>query len=220
MPDELIHLLKNVKSFSEAKRIVDSQFVKREEDVGEAISVAASIKCPVPRNATVTTTYASSSAPATPLYLGSGHECKPRLATVKLSPPSNGFYYPSFINLHRCTGSCGFLHPNVWQCEVTAQEEIKYSVYEISLTNSGVIEIKVMNHTGCACDCVVKEHHCDADTMRYNKDICRCECINDESSCDTSIKKWNEAHCVCECKFPPAQCSIGQVWSTERCECQ
>ena len=62
MPDELIRLLKNVKSSSEAKRIIESQLVKRgqEDEVEkrtETISVAATIKCPVPRNKTVITTY-------------------------------------------------------------------------------------------------------------------------------------------------------------------
>lgn len=194
-----------------------------EKREGGATSVAATIKCPVPRHATVKTTYASSSASAIPLYVpGNGIDsaCAPHPTTVQLNPPANAFYHPASIRLHRCAGYCPYVDPDVFQCELTAQTEIKYSVYQISHTSYSPVEIKVMNHTACACGCVIKEHHCDAETMRYNKNICRCECINNESSCNPSIKKWNPSHCKCECKFPPTQCSAGQEWSTETCACQ
>merc|ERR1711973_240835 len=138
---------KDVKSSSEAKRIPMQHFVRKDEEDAvekrEAVSVATSLPCQVARASTVTTLKATDSTP--PIFLdifSSDLNCEPVPVRVKLIS-ADGHYYPTYITLHRCMGSCGPLQAGVKQCEVVQEQEIKYGLMKASYDGSfEMVEIK------------------------------------------------------------------------------
>ncbi|EDO39428.1 predicted protein [Nematostella vectensis] len=144
--------------------------------------------------------------------------CKPHLTVVPIDPPNYG-YYPYFIKLHRCGGSCDITQPNVRECVALETERVKVGVIAIS----GVPRDTIMavNHTKCGCQCVAKPSDCDPEVQVWEPNNCLCKC----RYADTQPKKcpeghrWSASSCSCMCDKAPEVCPVGKYWSQRSCGC-
>lgn len=145
--------------------------------------------------------------------------CHPYLSVVKVEEPGDRdqFYWPSFVELHRCAGGC-FVSPEAQHCKVTQQESVALLVKDVRLNIVNEKIVVMSNHTSCSCACVEKV--CN-ERQKFNKALCRCECIVENVDCENQVNKtWNEQSCQCECKFAGELCSKGEKWSEDSCNCE
>ena len=145
--------------------------------------------------------------------------CSPRPTAIQV--PKDPLYtltFPSYVILHRCTGSC-VAHQNTHHCTVTHRNEMSIKVEKI-IPGYYVGSVKVYNHTKCGCDCIKKESDCDLAKHVWNKDSCSCLCKHDGSlQCDMQIYRWNTATCECDCINPPTHCEYKKAWDQKKCGC-
>lgn len=142
--------------------------------------------------------------------------CLPYPSIVKVEEQGvwGEFYWPSFVELHRCVGGC-YVSPRFEQCKVTQQENVVLKVRNIDSNVEHTISIA--NHTACDCACVRKV--CN-ERQWYNEKHCRCECLGNGGDCKKDNKRWNKQSCQCECINAPDICSPGEKWSTDSCRCE
>ena len=144
--------------------------------------------------------------------------CAPRATTIKIPKIFGVSNFPSYIILHRCTGSCPLRDGQ--HCTVTQQDAINIFITEIKGNVADFKAMTVYNHTGCACDCSTTASHCDPNIQRYNGDLCKCECLQDGSQCDSATQNWDDNTCQCECNMAPQHCDDhNKEWDTKICGC-
>nr|QNH72560.1 toxin candidate TRINITY_DN17559_c0_g1_i1 [Ceriantheomorphe brasiliensis] len=144
--------------------------------------------------------------------------CGTRPTLVALDPVNHD-YFPYFVTLSRCGGSCNTVPPNIFHCVAKTQTNVVLDVFSIL---SGTLEQVVLkNDTSCGCECVVKEDQCDPQMQVYKPDRCRCECKFNETSIECAQNfKWNQEHCECLCDLEPQPCRDNMIWSPQDCRCQ
>lgn len=138
--------------------------------------------------------------------------CRARPTLVALDHPTYRFF-PYFVMLHRCGGSCGTSQPTIRECVATEYNEVEIHVYIQSLGQTK--KIKERNHTKCGHSCVAKPEDCNPKYQIWNEGNCKCECLFNNSdppagSCPVD-HKWNRGTCGCECAKPPETCGIREV---------
>ena len=103
--------------------------------------------------------------------------CALRPEVIAIDP--NGHrYFPYFVELHRCSGSCSTISPATQHCVAKAWEDIPVKVYDYAQSKDNII-VTVKNHT-----------------------LCGCECVTDPSSCDYEVQDWDQVNCRCKCRYP------------------
>ena len=141
----------------------------------------------------------------------SNEYCSARPTLVALGEPEYDFF-PYFVKLNRCGGSCGSTKPTVQECVATEYTEVEIS--QISPVNGKHNLIKVKNHTKCGCSCVAKPDQCHPTYEMWNQNHCGCQCLYRNSDPPTPCKvgfKWNRASCKCMCARVPTTCGPQQV---------
>ncbi|EDO47017.1 predicted protein [Nematostella vectensis] len=143
---------------------------------------------------------------------------------------SNGFYFPTHVRLHRCTGACS-AKPRVLECAPTETKNISLLVFSVSWTadqsSSGSrprwyrnpILVPMTNHTRCGCQCVIKPSQCNPQTQTFSRENCRCECKPQTSPCPRHFQ-WDQIRCKCVCNpYHIPRCPSRQEWHSDVCKC-
>jgi len=144
--------------------------------------------------------------------------CAVRPALVPVDP-QNHDYFPYFVTLNRCSGSCNTVPPNIFHCVAKTQADVVVEAFSIL---SGVLEqVTLKNDTACKCECVVKADQCDKEWQVYKPDRCRCECKYESENVQCAPNfKWNQEHCECLCDLEPQPCRADMFWSPQDCRCR
>lgn len=103
----------------------------------------------------------------------------PVLSTVAVDEPYHRFF-PYFVRLHRCQGSCGHKSPNIKRCVATEYKNIKITVHD-STNGWQQKEITVQNHTSCGHQCKASASDCDLQVQEWNEQSCECKCLYSHS---------------------------------------
>ena len=83
-------------------------------------------------------------------------------------------YVPYFIDdVYRCSGSCGSVSPDTYQCVVKTQNNVTGDVLEIA--TSTLKRITVVNDTSCECACATKAEDC-SENEEFVEGRCSCDC--------------------------------------------
>ncbi len=85
--------------------------------------------------------------------------------------PTHPLYYPYFVSLHRCNGSCGTNSPARFKCVPSKQKAVEITVRHGLETKV----VKLSNHTECTTECVIKEGNCVYPNT-YDGKQCTCKC--------------------------------------------
>lgn len=133
-------------------------------------------------------------------------------------------YSPECTRVKRCSGCCV---SSRLACLPTATRTIPFTVTVLEYKTGTKLKFKnrdvtlVEEHVSCACQCRVKEEHCNH-LQRYNAPNCRCECTNpdDRTRClqESDIKQWNPDTCLCECN-EVKECTTGTYFDRNYCRC-
>jgi len=136
--------------------------------------------------------------------------CKPRPTLVAIDNPDYNFF-PYFVKLHRCGGSCDNVQPSVQSCT-----PLQYNIVPVTVQVIGTSETKIINeknHTRCGCECVVSPDNCNLELEDWRPDMCQCKCkYNDTTSkpCGQGMI-WSKSYCRCRCNKAPEQCGANKV---------
>lgn len=144
--------------------------------------------------------------------------CKPRPTLVAIDNPDYKFF-PYFVKLHRCGGSCDNVQPSVQSCTPLQYNEVPVTVQVIGTSETKVIKEK--NHTRCGCECVISPDNCDLEFEDWRPDMCQCKCKYNDTPpvpCGQGMI-WSRSHCRCMCNKVPEQCGPNKVWSSKACGC-
>ncbi|KAL9980734.1 hypothetical protein ACROYT_G009370 [Oculina patagonica] len=144
--------------------------------------------------------------------------CSPRPTLVAIDNPNYKFF-PYFVKLHRCGGSCDNVQPSVQSCVPLQYNEVPVTVQVIGTSATKVIMEK--NHTRCGCECVISPDDCNLDLEDWRPDICQCKCKYTDTPpvpCGQGMN-WSKNHCRCMCNKEPEQCGPNKVWSAKACGC-
>lgn len=155
--------------------------------------------------------------------------CKPRSVVVPLVSPVKMHkllhFYPSHMELNRCSGSCNLNHRALTTCTPTKVQTIEIPVTAILLkpptdTEAKCFMVKVQEHSACTCNCTVQERHCIPNKQKYDRSRCRCECTDSkqQASCDKQGKIWDPVNCSCHC-HEVSPCSTGSLFDPDKCLC-
>lgn len=151
-------------------------------------------------------------------YIPGDAHCAPRPATIKLPKVFGISNFPSFVILHRCSGSCSLQDKQ--HCAVTQQDAINVQILKITGNVPTFEDTKFYNHTGCGCDCINSASQCDPQKQTWNAGHCKCDCIGDGSQCDSATQIWDADACDCECNMAPQHCDDHKKeWDTKICGC-
>ena len=136
--------------------------------------------------------------------------CKPRPTLVAIDHPNYKFF-PYFVKLHRCGGSCEDLQPSVQSCIPLQYNEVNIEVQLVGSSAANVIKEK--NHTRCGCECVIKPDQCNLDLEDWRPEKCQCKCKYNDTTPETCGQgmTWNKNLCRCMCKKEPEQCGSNKV---------
>ncbi|XP_058445418.1 uncharacterized protein LOC131426582 [Malaya genurostris] len=154
--------------------------------------------------------------------------CNTQPTIVSLRPENNSdprlIYSPSCTRVQRCSGCCVSKRLS---CQPTSTRTRTFTVNVLEYVSGVKTRFKsrdlalIEEHVGCACQCRVKEEHCNG-LQRYNARNCRCDCVNndDRSKClqQQDIKQWNPDTCLCECN-DPKECTSGSYFDHNYCKC-
>ena len=146
------------------------------------------------------------------IHLPNQH-CEPRPTLVALGHPHYNFF-PFFVILHRCGGSCGTLSPTVKECVPTVYTDVPISHFPININSGGLKTVIEKNHTSCGCRCVRKANECISQYEEWNENNCFCKCLYNNSDPPTPCPigyTWNRNACRCECINAPHVCGASQV---------
>ncbi|XP_055607710.1 platelet-derived growth factor subunit B isoform X2 [Uranotaenia lowii] len=154
--------------------------------------------------------------------------CNTQPTIVSLRPENNTdprlIYSPTCTRVNRCSGCCVSkrlsCQPTSTRTRIFTVNVLEYfSGTRTRFKNRDLVPIE--EHVGCACQCRVKEEHCNQ-LQRYNARNCRCECSNndDRDKCQQQqdIKQWNPDTCLCECN-EPKDCTSGSYFDHNYCKC-
>ncbi|KAL5276188.1 PDGFB family protein [Megaselia abdita] len=155
--------------------------------------------------------------------------CEPTLQVVPLEPygsPQSDpdvYYFPKCTRIKQCNGCCN--SPLLVCTPIETQEnlflvmKLKYSSNGSSLL--GKEPISILEHTRCACQCRVKEEHCNA-YQRYDSKNCKCVCDNkdEKDKCQSEKGKiWDHTNCTCGCRNE-VPCTTGSFFDKKTCRCE
>ncbi|XP_053694224.1 uncharacterized protein LOC128742053 [Sabethes cyaneus] len=154
--------------------------------------------------------------------------CNTQPTIVSLRPENNSdprlIYSPTCTRVQRCSGCCVSKRLS---CQPTSTRTRTFTVNVLEYVSGVKTRFKsrdlalIEEHVGCACQCRVKEEHCNS-LQRYNARNCRCDCVNndDRSKClqQQDIKQWNPDTCLCECN-DPKECTSGSYFDHNYCKC-
>lgn len=157
--------------------------------------------------------------------------CAPRPELIEVPQPKyeNAFYFPFFVTLHRCGGSCG-ARPFETSCQLQEKEDFNLLVSKTSWSSSSdrldetsneITPVRMTNHSSCSCQCKVKPSDCDNRTQRYSKENCRCDCIRGFMPCPRN-HRWDPIKCQCICSpsnAVRAECTKRVEFDMESCRC-
>lgn len=144
--------------------------------------------------------------------------CRPRPTLVPIDDPEFKFF-PYFVKLHQCGGSCDHIQPSVKSCIPLEYDEVSVTVQVVGTDEMRTTQVK--NHTRCGCECVHGPKDCDLELEEWKPDLCQCQCRNrDRPSvpCGAGMT-WSRAQCRCVCNKQPQSCGPNKVWNKEACEC-
>ena len=135
--------------------------------------------------------------------------CKPHPTLVALGHPEYE-YFPYFVTLHRCVGSCGTSNPNNKGCVVLSYTDIFIPSLSFKTNQQKMVITK--NHTRCGCKCLTKKSDCNLKYQRWDGFSCECQCLHKNSppSCPNGTR-WNSKDCQCECTKVPTVCTVNKV---------
>ena len=136
--------------------------------------------------------------------------CKPRPTLVAIDNPDYKFF-PYFVKLHRCGGSCDNVQPSVQSCTPLQYNDVPVTVQVIGTSETKIIKEK--NHTRCGCECVISPDECDSKFEYFRQDMCQCKCRYDDTPpvpCGQGMV-WNKSHCRCMCNKVPEHCGPNKV---------
>ena len=138
--------------------------------------------------------------------------CRPRPTLVAIDNPSYKFF-PYFINLHRCGGSCDKIQPSVLSCVPTRSTEVPVTVQVVGTKRW--TKISMQNHTSCGCECTLSPSQCDPIWENWKPDLCQCRCKYGDKPpkpCGNGLV-WSKNDCRCVCNKEPEICPPNKVWS-------
>lgn len=144
--------------------------------------------------------------------------CRPRPTLVPIDNPDFK-YFPYFVKLHRCGGSCDNIQPSVQSCIPLEYNEVSVTVQVVD--TSEMRTIKEKNHTHCGCECVLSPEDCDFELEDWKPDTCQCKCRYSDAPpvpCGAGMT-WSKTHCRCMCNKQPERCGPNKVWSKKACGC-
>lgn len=144
--------------------------------------------------------------------------CRPRPTLVPIDNPEFKFF-PYFVKLHQCGGSCDHIQPSVKSCIPLEDNEVSVTVQMVGTSEMRVIKVK--NHTRCGCECVHGPENCDFELEEWKPDLCQCQCRNRDRPpvpCEAG-KTWSKAQCRCVCNKQPQSCGPNKIWSKKACGC-
>lgn len=144
--------------------------------------------------------------------------CKPRSTLVAIDKPSFKFF-PYFVKLDRCGGSCNDIQPSIKSCVPVKYNEVSVSVKMVSTGETKII--KERNHTHCGCQCVITLADCNLELEDWRPDLCQCKCkFGDKppTPCRDGFR-WSKKDCRCICDKAPETCPSNKVWSATECKC-
>jgi len=72
-------------------------------------------------------------------------------------------YYPHFVQVQRCGGSC-HSHPSVKKCVWTTSKEVRIPL--LDLDRSDGVDLKFKSHTACGCVCALSPLDCQLDVEK------------------------------------------------------
>lgn len=148
--------------------------------------------------------------------------CKPRPVVVEVPQPpnSNSFHYPYFVQVHRCSGSCGASHFTS-KCVGKSFKKIRAKVVKITWSTGALGEeippalehVEILNETECACTCKHDGNVCNR-YQYWDDSSCKCRCNN--WGCPNNFISHPENCCECNSK---RVCTKKKVWDKEKCAC-
>lgn len=144
--------------------------------------------------------------------------CRPRPTVVAIDDPNYKFF-PYFVKLHQCGGSCNMIQPSVQSCVPLQFTEVPVTVQVVG-TNKMKTVIK-RNHTRCGCECVINPSDCDLDLEDWRPDLCQCKCKYGDTPpvpCGNGLT-WSKNDCRCMCNKEPETCPPNKVWDSKECGC-
>ncbi|KAJ7374008.1 hypothetical protein OS493_009336 [Desmophyllum pertusum] len=136
--------------------------------------------------------------------------CSPRPSLVPIDNP-NYKYFPYFVKLHRCGGSCDTIQPSVQSCIPLQYEEVPVTVKVVGTLETKIIKEK--NHTRCGCECVISQDNCNLEFEDWRPDLCQCQCKYGDTPpkpCEQGLD-WSKNHCRCMCNKTPELCGPNKV---------
>ncbi|XP_031558273.1 vascular endothelial growth factor D-like [Actinia tenebrosa] len=145
--------------------------------------------------------------------------CDSRPTVVRVDEPQYR-YYPFFVTLNRCDGSCS-THPGNQACKPIEEEEVKIELFHTSRNEAA--QVVMTNHTRCKCKCVASFDSCHLELESWDPDNCRCICRYphgppQDLACKPGFR-WVRDICRCRCNKAPEVCPPNKVWSEESCGC-
>jgi len=157
----------------------------------------------------------------------------------------NTFYYPYFVQVHRCAGGCGAVQ-FVSQCRTKESKDVLAKVISITWSSGrpedeippSLAYVKVRNDTSCECNCKHDGQVCNR-FQYWDSGSCKCNCLSwgcplnfqahPDSCCSCQIqdkvclgrkKVWSVDKCACVCKNINKKCKIpGKVRNPHTCKC-
>lgn len=145
--------------------------------------------------------------------------CRPRPTLVAIDNP-NFKFFPYFVKLNRCGGSCDRIKPTVKSCISLQFREVPVTVQVVGTEE--MTTIKERNHTQCGCECVIGFEDCNLEFEEWRPDLCQCKCKygkkGPQKPCDNGFR-WSKRHCRCVCDKEPQTCPSNKAWSPSECSC-
>ncbi|EDO31946.1 predicted protein [Nematostella vectensis] len=144
--------------------------------------------------------------------------CSPRPSLVPVDHPYYN-YWPFFVQLNRCGGSCSTASPRIQRCQAAQWSKISHTVFNFATGKTKVL--LMTNHTSCNCSCAQTPDSCTADLEKWDPDSCSCACLNPKDKtypCPEGFR-WSQSLCRCICDRAPEVCSHEKEWNVEACQC-
>ncbi|KXJ10192.1 balbiani ring protein 3 [Exaiptasia diaphana] len=145
--------------------------------------------------------------------------CTPRPQLIAIDSPYFN-YFPYFVQLHRCGGTCSAVSPRIQTCSAATTKTISKTVYDLSRGSVATV-LQLVNHTSCNCSCTQSPGSCAKDLEIWNPDSCSCKCkipVGQSHPCPINFK-WNQHICKCICDLAPKVCDVDKEWNTDYCGC-
>jgi len=137
--------------------------------------------------------------------------CRPRPTLVPIDNPNYKFF-PYFVKLHRCGGSCDTIQPSVQSCIALQFTEVPVTVQVVGTKKTKTIIER--NHTRCGCECVISPSDCNLELEEWRPDLCQCRCKYGDKPpvpCGNGLV-WSKNHCRCICNKEQEICPPNKVW--------